>query len=120
MGACVCMLYVYMRVPLPPLPTPPISLCDIRATRPCITRDRECAWCCVSSPSRSDIPMLIAMTPPPSPVYKTNSKNSSKKRAPSSPQLDRYVKTFKSSFLTPLLKDVSRAQRAQIPAIAAF
>eukprot|EP00802_Teleaulax_amphioxeia_P012496 Tamp_12539.p1 GENE.Tamp_12539~~Tamp_12539.p1 ORF type:complete len:428 (-),score=116.25 Tamp_12539:503-1786(-) len=48
------------------------------------------------------------------------SSESSKKRAPSSPQLDRYVKTFKSSFLTPLLKDVSRAQRAQIPAIAAF
>jgi len=46
-----------------------------------------------------------------------------KKRAPSSPQLDRYVKTFKSSFLTPLMRDWSRAQRAQATAqapIAAF
>lgn len=42
-----------------------------------------------------------------------------KKRAPTSPQLDRYVKTFKTSFLTPLMRDLSRSQRAQAP-IAAF
>ena len=35
----------------------------------------------------------------------------SKKRAHASPQLDRYVKTFKNSFLNPLLKEQSRLMR---------
>ena len=43
-----------------------------------------------------------------------------KKRPPSSPQLDRYVKIFKNSFLTPLMRDVNRSQRDMIPPIAAF
>jgi hypothetical protein len=35
----------------------------------------------------------------------------SKKRAHASPQLDRYVKTFKNSFLNPMLKEQSRLMR---------
>ena len=43
-------------------------------------------------------------------------KDPSKKRPHSSPKLDRYVGTFKKSFLNPLLKDYARSQRTEVAA----
>ena len=44
---------------------------------------------------------------------KSKTDDAGKKRAPSSPMLDRYVKTFRKEFVDPLVRDHARAHRAE-------